>query len=97
MISLASSNVANCGVDNVEFKQGGLGQLDAEQAYDAIALTGSIAEVPERLKQALKTGGRIFVIAGYSPVMEALLITRVGESEWTTRSLFETDLPRLKL
>jgi hypothetical protein len=29
--------------------------------------------------------------------MQALLITRIGESEWTTQSLFETDLPRLKL
>ena len=28
-------------------------------------------------------------------VDKALLITRVGETEWTTRSLFETDLPRL--
>ena len=50
----------------------------------------------KNLRQALKIGGRMFVIVGQSPVMEALLITRVGETEWTTQSLFETDLPRLE-
>jgi protein-L-isoaspartate(D-aspartate) O-methyltransferase len=49
------------------------------------------------LFRSLKTGGRIFVIVGSSPVMQALLITRIGTAEWTTQSLFETDLPRLKL
>jgi protein-L-isoaspartate(D-aspartate) O-methyltransferase len=37
----------------------------------------------------------MFVIVGDSPVMQALLITRMDDSEWTTQSLFETDLPRL--
>ena len=35
------------------------------------------------------------VIVGDSPVMQALLITRVGEDEWTRETLFETDLPAL--
>jgi protein-L-isoaspartate(D-aspartate) O-methyltransferase len=38
----------------------------------------------------------MFVVVGRSPVMQALLITRIGASEWTTQSLFETDLPRLQ-
>ena len=37
----------------------------------------------------------LFLVVGDSPVMEALLITRVSETEWSTQSLFETDLPRL--
>ena len=61
-----------------------------------IAVTASLPAVPENLRRALKTGGRMFVVVGQSPVMEALLITRVGDSEWTTQSLFETDLPRLE-
>ena len=97
IIDLAKTNVANFGPDNVDFEQRGLAQIDATEAYDVIAVTGSLPGVPENLQQALKMGGRMFVIAGSSPVMQALLITRVGESEWTTQSLFETDLPRLKL
>jgi len=96
MIEFAKTNVASCGLDNVGFEQHDLAQIDTAEAYDAIAVTGSLPGVPENLKQALKTGGRMFVIVGYSPVMQALLITRIDKSEWTTQSLFETDLPRLK-
>ena len=97
IIDFAKTNVANFGQDNVDFGQCGLTQIDATEAYDVIAVTGSLPSVPENLKQALKTGGRMFVIVGNSPVMQALLITRIGASEWKTQSLFETDLPRLKL
>ena len=97
IIDFARTNVASYGCDNVDFGQRGLVEIDASEAYDVIAVTGSLAEVPENLKQALKTGGRMFVVVGCSPVMQALLITRIGASEWTTQSLFETDLPRLKL
>ena len=95
IIDFASSNVANYGAENVEFKQLGLAQLDDRQNFDAIAVSGSMASVPESLKQLLKVDGRLFIVTGNSPVMQALLITRVGESEWSTQSLFETDLPRL--
>ncbi len=97
IIAFAKANVANCGQDNVEFQQLGLAQIDFDAAYDAIAVTGSLKSVPENLKLALKPGGRMFIIIGQSPVMQALLITRAGESEWMTQSLFETDLPRLSV
>jgi protein-L-isoaspartate(D-aspartate) O-methyltransferase len=96
ILEFANANIAQCGLDNVEFKPMSLAQLDAPECYDAIAVTASLPQVPENLKQALKTGGRMFVIVGDSPVMEALLVTRVTTAEWTTQSLFETDLPRLR-
>ncbi len=92
---LARENIVNCGLDNVSFENQGMAAVNSNEAFDAIAVTGSLPGVPENLKQALKTGGRLFVIVGNSPVMQALLITRVGQAEWTTQSLFETDLPRL--
>ena len=95
ILEVAEKNLAAAGLSNVDFEQAGLAQLDREQAYDAIAVTASLERVPENLKQALKIGGRMFVIVGHSPVMQALLISRVGANEWTTQSLFETDLPRL--
>jgi protein-L-isoaspartate(D-aspartate) O-methyltransferase len=95
IVEFASANIAHCGLDNVSFEAMSLAQLDASERYDAIAVTASLPLVPENLKQALKSGGRMFVIVGDSPVMEALLITRVSADEWTTQSLFETDLPRL--
>ncbi len=95
LVEFARSNVDNCGLTNVDFAVTGLSEVNENLAYDVIAVNGSLAAAPENLQQALKVGGRMFVIAGQSPVMEALLITRVGESEWTSQSLFETDLPRL--
>jgi protein-L-isoaspartate(D-aspartate) O-methyltransferase len=92
----AQGNVARLGLDNVEFAQARLAELDEPDSYDAIAVTASLPAIPQNLEQALTIGGRLFVICGESPVMEALLITRVGASEWTRQSLFETDLPRLR-
>ena len=95
LIELATANIQRAGQDSIEIEQAGLSDIDALASFDAIAVTGSLASVPQNLKLALKPGGRMFVIIGHSPVMQALLITRVGDSEWTTQSLFETDLPRL--
>ncbi len=97
VIEFAAANLAASGIDNVEFRQLSPAAFDAPQSCDAIAVTASLPEVPENLRQALSPGGRMFVIVGESPVMEALLVTRASESEWLTRSLFETDLPRLQL
>lgn len=96
IIELARANIERCGQSDIDLQQLNLEQLDAPSSYDAIAVTGSLAAVPENLKQALKIDGRLFIIVGQSPVMQALLVTRVGDSEWTTQSLFETDLPRLR-
>jgi protein-L-isoaspartate(D-aspartate) O-methyltransferase len=96
IIARAQNNIARLGLTNVEFAQQTLAQFDEPDSYDAIAVTASLPAIPQNLEQALKIGGRLFVICGQSPVMEALLITRVGASEWTRQSLFETDLPRLR-
>jgi protein-L-isoaspartate(D-aspartate) O-methyltransferase len=58
--------------------------------YDAIAVTGSLPVYDARFEQALRVGGRLFVVVGVAPVMDALLIRRVDSSEWIRESLFET-------
>ena len=63
--------------------------------YDVIAITGSMPHANKNIEQQLKIGGRLFVILGESPVMEATLVTRIGQHEWTRESLFETDIPPL--
>ena len=70
-------------------------QLDEQLAYDAIAVTGSLPLYDERFQRALKIGGRLFVVVGEAPVMEAWLVTRIGEREWQRVSLFETSVPAL--
>ena len=66
-----------------------------EQAHDVVVVTGSVPAVPEQFLGWVNPGGRMFVITGDSPAMEARLLTRLSVTEWREESLFETDLPRL--
>ena len=66
-----------------------------EQAHDVVVVTGSVPVVPEQFLGWVNPGGRMFVITGDSPAMEARLLTRLSVTEWREESLFETDLPRL--
>lgn len=92
----ARRRLSNLSLDNVALEVGdALGEWSPGRAYDAVAVTGSVAEVPERFCSWVKPGGRLFAIRGHSPVMEAVVMTRLDEENWATESLFETDLPRL--
>ena len=66
-----------------------------EQAHDVVVVTGSVPEVPESFRGWVNPGGRMFVVTGESPAMEARLLTRMDVTEWAEESLLETDLPRL--
>ncbi len=70
-------------------------RMSSDRRYDAIALTASLPVYDDRYAKSLGVGGRLFVIVGQAPVMEARLVTRVAEQEWTAASLFETDLTPL--
>lgn len=65
---------------------------DTERRFDAICVTGAVDVIPSRFAQWLRPGGRLFVIRGRSPVMEAVLVKADG----TTESLFETDIDYLR-
>ena len=84
------------GFGNVALYAGDASRGWGERRYDAIAVTGSVPTVAEVWRQSLNLGGRLFIVAGQSPAMEALLITRIGEQEWVQESLFETELPPLR-
>jgi protein-L-isoaspartate(D-aspartate) O-methyltransferase len=91
----AQKNTDAYSLENIEYQQANAFDCEFDQAFDVIAVGASVGQVPENLKLALAIGGRMFIIAGHSPVMQALLITRTGISGWTTQSLFETDVPAL--
>mgnify|MGYP001821258967 FL=1 len=83
-------------VRNVTLKNGDAGKgWEQDSGFDAIAVTGSLPLLHQGYHQLLNPGGRLFVIVGQPPVMQALLITRVGEQEWNQESMFETMLPPL--
>lgn len=64
----------------------------SERRFDAICITAAVDRVPPQFLQWLRPGGRLFVVRGHSPVMEAVLIHADGNTE----SLFETDIAYLR-
>jgi len=84
------------GIENVQLvTANGLAETQEGGPFDVIAVTGSLAKIDETLKRQLTMGGRLFAVAGDSPAMEAILITRVGDYQWREEAIFETDLERL--
>ncbi|MGD8574711.1 MAG: protein-L-isoaspartate O-methyltransferase [Gammaproteobacteria bacterium] len=92
----AEAAIKAAGVTNVTVDGQDSSRLDwADGHFDAIAVTGSMPVLHDSFKEKLNPGGRLFVVVGREPAMEALLITRTGDDEWTTESLFETAIPSL--
>ena len=65
------------GVRNVSLEIADAMAVEITKTYDAIAVTASSPRRIRRFEKALKPGGRLFMIVGDAPAMEALLITRV--------------------
>ena len=89
-IENAQLRLEDAGTNNVA-----LSVMDAmrelpDEAFDAIAVTGSIQQFDPRFVEALRPEGRLFVVVGDAPVMEARLIRRGTGDTWRTESLFET-------
>lgn len=92
----AEKQLERAKIGNVEFFNADVtGEWLPEQAHDVVVVGGSVPVVPDRFKEWVNPGGRLFAIVGESPVMEAICLTRVNVTEWTEESLFETVLPPL--
>ncbi|MBC8211009.1 MAG: protein-L-isoaspartate O-methyltransferase [Gammaproteobacteria bacterium] len=96
---LASSNLQN--LNNAELSKrirlqtiSSLSDITYNDRFDAITVgAGSLSSIPENLKNALAIGGRLFAVTGQSPVKQAQLVTRISQTEWSSVTLFETDIP----
>ena len=83
-------------IHNVEFETGDvMTGWQPEQAHDVVVVTGSVPEIPDHFRGWVNPGGRMFVVCGEAPAMEAKLLTKLNATEWREESLFETDLARL--
>lgn len=90
LAQLARANITSLGMRDVDIVTEDATRLDSDTRYDAIAVTASLPVPDERFQRHLTVGGRLFVVVGVPPVMEARLIRRITEDAWGTESLFET-------
>lgn len=95
LAEFARENLRSAGVDNAEVRQSD-GALDPipDGPFDVIVLSGSVAEIPQRLLGLLRDGGRLGAIVGSDPVMRFTVIQRKGD-RFETTSPWDTIAPRL--
>ena len=94
-LASAARNLEAVGSDNVELVEGDATRSLPDGRFDAIAVSGSLQSFDPALVEALKPGGRLFVVVGDAPTMDARLVTRGEDADWRTESLFETELKPL--
>ena len=96
LAAFARENLERAGVTNVTVEVGdGANGWTQRAPYDAIVVSGSLPVLPSALLKQLRVGGRLAVIVGEAPVMEAQLITCSTEGVYNTVNLFETVVPAL--
>lgn len=84
------------GIENVQLTVGDAATSWGAEKYDVIVLTGSVPMEPKAYQQQLNIGGRMFVIVGDAPSMQAKVITRLSNDVFETRCLFETVIAPLQ-
>ena len=110
LAELAAENLDRAGIQNVEVvTANGLVENPrwAHVGFDVVVVSGAVERVPEVLIDRLNPGGRLAAIVGTAPVMQAILMERVGSglaasvSGMRTSVLFDTltkpmeDAPRV--
>ena len=96
-IQTAGVKLAAHGVTNVTLESGDAARgWDRHAPYDAVVVTGSLPVLPDAFPKSLRPGGRLIVVVGEPPVMEAQLITCVSAGAYSTTGLFETCIAPLR-
>ena len=87
----ARDRLAAAGVTNATVETRDALALDGDaRRFDAIAVTGSLPLYVPRFERLLSPGGRLFVIVGDAPAMDARLVTKAAAGAAAASSLFET-------
>lgn len=89
---LRAHGIRNAHVQTGDAREG----WGAGERYGAVAVTGAMYELTDAYRELLAVGGRMFVIVGVHPSMEAQWVIRTAERQWRIESLFETDIAYLE-
>lgn len=97
LLAQAEKNIQQHHISNVMFFNGNAAQGWPSLApYDVIVLGASCPVEPSTLREQLAIGGRMLVIIGKAPVMEATLIQRMSENGYKEDVIFETCITELQ-
>lgn len=91
----ARSKLSGLDIRNVELVTADAFTLSYPGRFDVIAVTGSVPVLDRHFIDMLKPHGRLFIVVGRAPVMEACLVTLQPGGNTVRRDLFETFLTPL--
>lgn len=85
------------GIYNVRFCTGNASAgWEIDKQYDLIVVNGALPTLPDTLKKQLTIGGRVFYIFGKKENMEGVVVTRTSETQWLSKSYFDTRVDPIK-
>jgi protein-L-isoaspartate(D-aspartate) O-methyltransferase len=94
--NLQTAGITNAKVVTADAAANDFAACKALGTFDAIVLSGSVAQVPPALVDLLKPKGRLFAIVGKLPIMRATLIERTGPNSVHTLQPWDFVAPRLR-
>lgn len=95
LAEMARANLERAGVTNATVRQAdGAKDSIPEGPFDAIVLSGSVAEVPAQLLAQLRDGGRLVGIVGQEPQMRVTVVRKQGDRFEVTHP-WDVNAPRL--
>jgi protein-L-isoaspartate(D-aspartate) O-methyltransferase len=95
LADMARARLLARGIGNVRVEHADAFAWDSDRRFDAICVTGAVDTVPSRFLQWLRPGGRMFVVHGRAPAMQASLLRADTVNGTRSESLFETELAYL--
>ena len=88
----ARANLSAQGVANARVEAADAYAWITSQRFDVICVTGAVTAIPAHFREWLAPAGRMFIVHGESPAMQAVRVHANGNID----SLFETDVRYLK-
>ncbi|MCE7033400.1 protein-L-isoaspartate O-methyltransferase [Lysobacter sp. GX 14042] len=90
----AQARLVRQGRANVRVQHADAFGFEPGRQFDAICVTGAVTDIPATFLEWLKPNGRMFIVRGHAPAMEAVLVHQQVNAP-RIESLFETHVPYL--
>ena len=94
LAATAQATLMAQGASNVSVLHADAFAWEPGRQFDAICVGGAVDAIPERVLGWLRPGGRMFIVRGRAPAMEAVLV-HADVNGPRVESLFETELAYL--
>ena len=96
LLAQAHTHLQHAGIANVQLRQShGVPTELPHASFDAVVLTGSVAQVPNELISLLKPGGRLMAVVGEEPMMQATRYTLSSHGDLHSQVMWDVVLPKL--